>query len=61
MVELVGPLSRTCNDAHTDVTTRGRVAERTAYYTPEMARVIGLAFGRATASAWRHAGGSCKR
>eukprot|EP00972_Heterocapsa_arctica_P014843 2187257-Heterocapsa_arctica.AAC.1 len=26
-----------------------------------MVRVIGVAFGRATASAWRHAGGSRKR
>eukprot|EP00972_Heterocapsa_arctica_P021095 3105783-Heterocapsa_arctica.AAC.1 len=52
MVELREPLSRTCNYAHTHVTTRGRAAERTAYYAPELVRCIGLALGRATALAW---------
>eukprot|EP00972_Heterocapsa_arctica_P063617 9388820-Heterocapsa_arctica.AAC.1 len=61
MVELREPMSRRCNGTHTHVTTRGRIAERTAFYTPEMIRVIGLALERATASAWRNAGGSRER
>eukprot|EP00972_Heterocapsa_arctica_P025018 3687658-Heterocapsa_arctica.AAC.1 len=42
---------RESDGTHTHVTTRGCVAERTAFYMPEMVRVIGLALERATASA----------
>eukprot|EP00972_Heterocapsa_arctica_P109365 16103606-Heterocapsa_arctica.AAC.1 len=51
MVELREPLSRRCDGTHTHVTTRGLIAERTALYTPEMVRVIGLALERAIALA----------